>query len=92
MTKPDTAVPDAVISGTTILDCGLQKQAGRFLGDFAAFAGMEGVWGAVLAIAGAVFESVGIWPASICKFSAAIFQSYVNSPRSGGPEAREPSA
>ena len=60
MTNSDAAVPDAVISGTAILDAGLQKQARRFLGDFAAFAGMEGVWGAVLAIAGAAFEGVGL--------------------------------
>jgi ATP-binding cassette subfamily C protein len=60
MTKPDTAAPDAAISSVAMLDGGFQKQARRFLGDFAAFAGMEGIWGAVLAIAGAVFESVGL--------------------------------
>jgi ABC-type multidrug transport system fused ATPase/permease subunit len=60
MTNSDAAVSDAAISGTTILDGSLRKQARRFLGDFAAFAGMEGVRGAVLAIAGAMFESVGL--------------------------------
>jgi ATP-binding cassette subfamily C protein len=60
MTKPDAAVPDTAISSAAILDSGFQKQARRFLGDFAAFAGMEGVRGAALAIAGAVFESVGL--------------------------------
>ena len=60
MTRRDTAAPDAAISSVAILDGGFQKQARRFLGDFAAFAGMEGIWGAVLAIAGAVFESVGL--------------------------------
>ena len=60
MTKPDATVPDAAISSAAFLDSGFRKHARRFLGDFAAFAGVQGVWGAVLAIAGAAFEGVGL--------------------------------
>jgi hypothetical protein len=38
------------------------------------------------------FANVGILPALIISVSSAILCSYSNKPRSGGPEAREPSA
>ncbi len=55
MTRSDTA-----ISVPAILNAGFAQQALRFTHDFAAFAGMAGIWGAVLAFAGATFESVGL--------------------------------
>ena len=44
MTRSDTAISDPAI-----LNAGFAQQALRFARDFAAFAGMAGVWGAVLA-------------------------------------------
>jgi ATP-binding cassette subfamily C protein len=51
---------DSSSSDGAITDMGWRHEARRFIGDFAAFAGVNALWGAVLAISAAVFESVGI--------------------------------
>lgn len=53
MSKADTASP-------AIANARFVAQASRFVRDFAAFAGAEGVWGAALAAIGAAFESIGL--------------------------------
>lgn len=55
--RSDAVVPDAASAGGT---AGFGSQALRFVGDFARFAGMDGIWGAALSIIGALFESVGL--------------------------------
>jgi ATP-binding cassette subfamily C protein len=51
---------DTAGSAGAFLTAGWRKQAAGFIGDFAAFASWQGVWGAGLAIVGAAFESVGL--------------------------------
>jgi ATP-binding cassette, subfamily C, bacterial len=68
MTTPDAAdaapsnavMADAALADGTIATVGFRGQALRFVGDFARFAGGDGIWAAALSIVGALFESVGL--------------------------------
>src|ERR1700761_4520605 len=57
----DAAVSsDLSPSENTLGGAAWRQQALRFISDFGAFAGRRGLWGAMLAIASAAFESVGL--------------------------------
>ena len=58
LTGPRQAAAD--LTGSAIGIPGFAKQARRFLGDFAAFAGKDAVTGAALAFIAAGFESIGL--------------------------------
>jgi len=58
MNKPDLPVSELAKSGLANSD--LVKQAIAFVEDFTAFAGLNGVWAAALAVIAAAFEGIGL--------------------------------
>ena len=58
MNKPDLPVSELAKSGLANSD--LVKQAIAFGEDFTAFAGLNGVWAAALAVIAAAFEGIGL--------------------------------
>jgi hypothetical protein len=61
MDKPDLSVSVAnsgVASGSA--NSSMAKQAISFIEDFAAFAGLNGIWAAALAVIAAAFEGIGL--------------------------------
>jgi ATP-binding cassette subfamily C protein len=58
MNKPDLPVSELAKSGLANSD--LVKQAIAFVEDFTAFAGLNGVWAAALAVIAAVFDGIGL--------------------------------
>src|SRR5205823_4325100 len=61
MNKPDLSVSTAnsgVAAG--LVNSGMAEQAIAFVEDFAAFAGLAGIWAAALAVIAAAFEGIGL--------------------------------
>jgi len=58
MEKPDLS--DSGLAKSGLANSDLVKQATLFVEDFTAFAGLNGVWAAALAVIAAAFEGIGL--------------------------------